>query len=405
MRVLYLAPFAPDASARHAGGQFFAHYLDELRANGVEARVIAPDSPENRASATGRPRGEVTLVGVRAPRLLRWRTASRARTTLTAITPGPGARRSITRSAAFVEGVAWADVVEVAWTQFLPFVKEVRRRKSVPVVAFEHDVLTQSLQRQSRALGSTAFRLATRFASLVCAVREPRLLNKFDAVLTFSAKDAEVLRNLGVTARTQIVAPWFATPSEPAGPAEEQVVLFVGAMWRWENLDAAEHLIRRVWPLVRAQCTTARLVIAGADPPPSLLSLRSSDIEITGFLPDLDAVYRAARVFVAPLYSGAGVKFKVLQAMSHSLPVVATAVAAEGIRDLPGGDAAFAVISEDPRDLADVTRRTLTDLPWAIASGRRAHMFVGEQFDFVDSVRRVRNLYDDLTGSVIGRRS
>ena len=73
----------------------------------------------------------------------------------------------------------------------------------------------------------------------------------------------------------------------------------------------------------------------------------SATTVVTGYVEDLDAVYRDSSLFVAPLIAGAGVKFKVLDAMASGLPVIATPIAAEGIVE-DAGESCFAAITEDP---------------------------------------------------------
>jgi glycosyltransferase involved in cell wall biosynthesis len=55
------------------------------------------------------------------------------------------------------------------------------------------------------------------------------------------------------------------------------------------------------------------------------------EVQVTGFVEDLTEYYASARVALAPLLSGAGVKFKVLDALAQGVPVVATTIGAEGI--------------------------------------------------------------------------
>ena len=56
-------------------------------------------------------------------------------------------------------------------------------------------------------------------------------------------------------------------------------------------------------------------------------------VVIEGFVPDLADVYATAELVVAPIFSGSGTKVKVLEALSHGLPVVTTP---EGIAGLDG---------------------------------------------------------------------
>ena len=74
------------------------------------------------------------------------------------------------------------------------------------------------------------------------------------------------------------------------------------------------------------------LTVVGEGLSPSLARhLAGPLVRILGHVPDLAAVYAGARLAVAPLRFGAGVKGKVLEAWSHGLPCVMTPIAAEGL--------------------------------------------------------------------------
>ncbi len=67
-------------------------------------------------------------------------------------------------------------------------------------------------------------------------------------------------------------------------------------------------------------------------------SRRASDsIVVTGYVPDLADYYQSCRVFVAPLRFGAGISYKLTEAMSHGIPSVVSPLVAEGLM-LTDGD-------------------------------------------------------------------
>ena len=70
-------------------------------------------------------------------------------------------------------------------------------------------------------------------------------------------------------------------------------------------------------------------------------------IEVLGQVPDLTPHFNAARVFVAPLRFGAGMKGKVAQSLVNGLPVVATAIGAEGMSLMDGEHVLVADGAED----------------------------------------------------------
>jgi hypothetical protein len=116
-----------------------------------------------------------------------------------------------------------------------------------------------------------------------------------------------------------------------AGFDARQDILFVGGFQHPPNVDGIRWFVSEVWPLVRRELPEARLHIAGSNTPVEVTSLASDSVIVHGWVPDLDPLLDRARVSVAPLRVGAGVKGKINQAMSYGLPVVATSIAVEGM--------------------------------------------------------------------------
>jgi glycosyltransferase involved in cell wall biosynthesis len=164
-------------------------------------------------------------------------------------------------------------------------------------------------------------------------------------------------------------------------------VFFVGALHRPENHVGIAWFLDSVWPLVTARRPGATLVIAGANPPQSLLDRQSNSVTVTGFVPELAPYYASTSVFVAPLLSGAGLKFKVAQAMLHSLPVVTTPIGAEGFEE-PGGDL-FPAVTDDPAVMADAIARLLDEPELRARFGKRGREWALARFSFESGVDAV----------------
>ena len=127
---------------------------------------------------------------------------------------------------------------------------------------------------------------------------------------------------------------------------------------------------------MKAELPGARLVLAGANPDETVLALSSADIFVPGRLDDLDPLFAKARVFVAPLRYGAGVKGKIYSAFGAGVPVVSTSIGFEG---MDAEDGLHGIVADDP---AAITRAIVdlhkdTDLWSHIAS--QARQFVVER--------------------------
>jgi glycosyltransferase involved in cell wall biosynthesis len=96
------------------------------------------------------------------------------------------------------------------------------------------------------------------------------------------------------------------------------------------------------------------LRLVGAEPGDDVRALAGPRVEVTGFVADLEAVLDGARVAVAPVRHGAGLKIKSVEAMARGLPVVTTPLGAEGLDD-------GALVGEDAETFAAHVSALLSD--------------------------------------------
>ncbi len=140
------------------------------------------------------------------------------------------------------------------------------------------------------------------------------------------------------------------------GPAFDarRDILFIGNFHHSPNADAVHHFVEEIYPLIRREIPEARFNVVGDNAPPEIRAYASDDVWILGYVPDIDPLFESARVFVAPLRFGAGMKGKIGEALAYGVPVVTTSIGAEGIGLRHDEEA---LIADAPRDFADAVIR------------------------------------------------
>ena len=164
-------------------------------------------------------------------------------------------------------------------------------------------------------------------------LRELALVNTVDMTLVVSPIEKEILIREAPGADIRIVSNIHELHSMGLPFGERKGALFVGGFKHLPNVDAVKWFLDEVWPLVTSRDPELTVTIVGSHMPASLkaMAMASKNVTMAGFVPDLDALLKTARISIAPLRYGAGVKGKINQAMAWGIPVVATTVAAEGM--------------------------------------------------------------------------
>ena len=128
------------------------------------------------------------------------------------------------------------------------------------------------------------------------------------------------------------------------------VILFVGHLGYEPNIAAVGYLSDTLMPLIRGTFPGVRLVVAGRSPgePVTALAARHG-FELIANPADLRLIYAKAHLSIVPLLAGGGTRLKILEALAHGVPVIATSLAAEGL-DLDEG--AGIVVADTPPAIA-----------------------------------------------------
>jgi glycosyltransferase involved in cell wall biosynthesis len=112
---------------------------------------------------------------------------------------------------------------------------------------------------------------------------------------------------------------------------QREGLLFIGGYNHLPNIDAVKFLHENIMPLVWQKNENIKVFVLGPDFPEDLKQKYHSDkFQILGYQKSVDHWFENARIFVAPLRYGAGVKGKIGQALEFKLPVVTTEIGAEG---------------------------------------------------------------------------
>tara|TARA_R110001583_G_scaffold115465_2_gene265966 strand:+ start:8790 stop:10037 length:1248 start_codon:yes stop_codon:yes gene_type:complete len=205
-------------------------------------------------------------------------------------------------------------------------------------------------------------------SDLLCsdlAQREIASLFRCDLSLMISLHEIELLQKLfKVDASLLHYCPFMLSEEQlnQVNPSYQERTDFmvIGNFRHAPNWDAVLFLKQNIWPLIRAQLPDAKLNIYGAYPPPKATDLHDekSGFLVKGWVDDAVLAMQSAKVCIAPLRFGAGIKGKLAEAMMCSTPSVTTDIGAESMQtDLgwPG------LIANQAQQIADAAVKLYID--------------------------------------------
>jgi O-antigen biosynthesis protein len=217
---------------------------------------------------------------------------------------------------------------------------------------------------------------------------ELAVMRKVDLVLSYTDIEKAVIISHNLDSTKVAKCPWVVDTPAQVPPYDARTdIAFLGGFNHHPNAEAVEWFVKNVMPLLRKELPGVVFRVYGSNAPKTLDALATKDVVIEGWVPDVADVYNSARIFVAPLQSGAGIKGKVIGALAHGIPCVLSSLAVEGIGLREDLDAA---VVTNPAEWVVAIARLYNDPELWQAMSRHAQGFAKSHFGFEQGVVQMK---------------
>lgn len=217
---------------------------------------------------------------------------------------------------------------------------------------------------------------------------EISMLNRFDKVVTLTSVDKQKLEEEGVNVPIEVstLAISDTTPELKIG-SSSNCLSFVGGSGHFPNYDGMKWFAKEVLPLVSREIPDIKLQVIGSwseETKEEILSM-SSAIEFKGFVPNLNDGIKNT-LMIVPINIGSGMRMKILEAASNSVPFVSTVVGVEGLDFENEKDC---LIAKSAEEMAQQIVRVLKDSALYSSLAENAYYTFVNKYSF-EAMKRTR---------------
>lgn len=271
----------------------------------------------------------------------------------------------------------------------------------VPILLAEPAIEYIAWRRHARVAQPAYQRPGIALEALKMRVFEPQAWGEATLVGVMSDVDARIVKQ---------ATPGVATTLTPNGvdveyfrPGDNQreaaSAVFMGDYKYFPNTDAVLYFVAEIMPRIRAQRPDFTLTLIGKDPTPELVALGNdpqSGVHVAGLVDDTRPYLTHATLFVCPLRSGSGTRFKLLEALACGCPVVTTSLGCEGLGPTDGR---HMLLADTPEKFAETVLKLVEQPADAARIGRHGRKWVAERHAWSRSAALVGDAYLRLAGS------
>lgn len=280
---------------------------------------------------------------------------------------------------------------DVVYSQMVRTMPLVARLPYPKVMDFQDALSMNTERRMEQSRGLWHYLLHFEFKMLRSS--EYKAFSVFDALTIISEVDSEAIPHKK-NGEIHIVPngvdfDYFNTNALTRSDVNAFSLCFCGNMAYAPNVDAARYLVNEVMPLVWSRIPSATLLLAGADPKPSVCALASKLVTVSGRLDDIREAYASSQIFVAPMRLGSGLQNKLLEAMAMRVPCVTTSIANTPLGAVDGQEI---LVGDTPEALADALVRLLESQELRDSIAAAGNRFVTTHYSWSSAVEPLEKL-------------
>ncbi|HLN52562.1 MAG TPA: glycosyltransferase family 4 protein [Lentimicrobium sp.] len=291
------------------------------------------------------------------------------------------------------------DIIQLETLFVTPYLDVIRRMSKAPVFLrahnIEHFIWKRLYEREKNPIRK--FYLKHLFKTL--SQYETETVKNIDGVIAITSVDASFYAKL---------LPPDRVISIPFGISGKQItnitriplsdfdnnIFHIGSMNWLPNQEGIKWFIKEVWPELKKNNPKLLLHLAGREMPEWLNNSHEQDIIIDGEVADSIQYMRKHRLMIVPLFSGSGIRIKIIEGMMAGCVVISTAIGAEGI-DYVDGESIL--IANGKHDFINAISRILQDKTFAEKIGKAASQLITEKHNNLLLIKRLETFYQHYT--------
>lgn len=274
-----------------------------------------------------------------------------------------------------------------------PYLKTIRKNTNAPVLIRTHNIEYQIWE--STTLNTKNFFKQFYLKILTNRLKKYELtvLNETDGIISISSNDTNQFRQLGIT-KPILNLPFSidlsAYKKQTSNASNRLKLFFIGAMDWQPNLEGINWLLTTVLPELTKQNPKIEFHLAGKSMPQRFKQMNMKNVLCHGEVENAINFMTQNDIMLVPLFTGSGIRIKILEAMALGIPVITTSIGAKGLKIESGKEL---LIADSSTQFIEAVNSLATDVTLRQKISKNAIKYVENEHDIVKMADELKTFY------------
>ncbi|MFW6309639.1 MAG: glycosyltransferase family 4 protein [Prolixibacteraceae bacterium] len=272
------------------------------------------------------------------------------------------------------------DIVQLEGLYVCPYIPVIQKSSDAKIVYRAHNIEHEIWERSSK-LSTGVKRFYMKNLSKRIKRLEKSLLNTYDLLVPITERDGRILNEMGNKKPMHISPTGIDTTAliPHSKNLEHPSVFHIGSLEWSPNQEGLIWFIEKCWPQIHKKFPDLKFYIAGRNAPEWLIrKFNAPNIVFEGEVPDAYEFMNSKSVMVVPLFSGSGMRIKIIEGMALGKPIVSTTIGTEGISTTSDKNI---LIANNEEEFTRAVSKLIEDNHAFHEISRNAIEYIHEKFD------------------------
>lgn len=288
------------------------------------------------------------------------------------------------------------DIIQMETLYLAPYIETIKKHSKAIVSMRAHNVESEIWERITKNTRFLPKKLYLNYLTSKLKRFELDNLNSYDYLIAVTEKDLNTFKKMGY--KNGAMASPIGIDMKNYGKIDfsgikmENSLCFLGSLDWIPNLEGLDWFLKKVWPSLHMLRPNLKLHIAGRNTPKHIMNLNISNVVVHGEVEEATKFLAQHSILLVPLFSGSGMRVKILEGMAMGSVVVTTSMGAEGI---PCKDQENILLA-DNKDMFLEKIQLCLDNPGLMKKiSNNARDFVSQKFDYIQVGKQLLKSYKE----------
>ncbi len=289
------------------------------------------------------------------------------------------------------------DIIQLEMLYLAPYVKTIRRYSKARIVLRAHNIEHRIWERIAKNCRNPVKRIYLGHIYRTLKRYELNSLRQFDGIVAITRNDAAFFSQTGVP--TPVIDIPFGVhlqdyPIPQAERCTAPSLFHIGAMNWYPNMEGIRWFLDQVWPMIHREFPDLTFTLAGRNIPGWMYNLRIPHLEIIGEVEDAMKFIRSKSIMIVPLFSGSGIRIKIVEGMTAARTIISTPVGAEGIHCENGKNI---LLASTPEQFVEAVRSCILDPEKCRSVGNHARELIEQEHNNDLLMEKLTDFYHSIS--------